>query len=84
VVLDAIKYLSFVHLSSNTTLEVLELLQPKIYIKGADWLARGGIPSKEKDFCNERGIEVMYLETVTNSSSRLLAEWSTNRPPVQK
>ena len=84
VVLDAIKYLSFVHLSSTTTLEVLELLKPKIYIKGADWLARGGIPNKEKDLCNERGIEVMYLETVTNSSSRLLAQWSAQTPPVQR
>ena len=84
VVLDAIKYLSFVHLSTTTTLGVLELLRPKVYIKGADWLARGGIPSKEQDLCNERGIEVLYLETVTNSSSRLLADWSTRTQPVQK
>ena len=84
VVLDAIKYLSFVHLSTTTTLVVLALLRPKVYIKGADWLARGGIPSSEKDLCNKHGIEVMYLETVMNSSSRLLAEWSTRTPPVQR
>lgn len=84
VVLDAIKYLSFVHLSSTTTLDVLELLRPKVYIKGSDWLTRGGIPSKEKDFCNQWRIKVLYLETVTNSSSRLLADWSTRTPPVQR
>ena len=84
VVLDAIKYVSFVHLSTTTTLNVLELLRPKVYIKGADWRARGGIPSREKALCDELGIEVLYLETVTNSSSQLLADWSTSIQSIQK
>ena len=84
IVLDAIKYVSFVHLSTTTTLDVLKLLRPKVYIKGADWLARGGIPSREKALCDERGIEVLYMETVTNSSSQLLADWSTRTKPIQR
>ena len=83
VVIDAIKYVSFVHLSATTTLNVLELLQPKVYIKGSDWVARGGVPSDEKEICQKLGIEIMYLDTVTNSSSRLLAEWSASPASVE-
>ena len=83
VVIDAIKYVSFVHLSATTTLNVLELLQPKVYIKGSDWVARGGVPSEEKEICQKLGIEIMYLDTVTNSSSRLLAEWSASPTSVE-
>ena len=77
VVLDSIRYLSFVHLSTMSTREVLQLLQPKMYIKGNDWIARGGVPADERQLCDELGIEVKYLETVTNSSSKLLADWAT-------
>ena len=84
VVLDAIKYLSFVHLSATTTLNVLEMLRPKVYMKGSDWVARGGVPSDEREICQKLGIEIMYLDTVTNSSSRLLAEWSSSDTSVQR
>jgi len=78
VVLDAIRYLSFVHLSAVSTLEVLELLKPKMYIKGNDWVARGGVPVPEQELCNELNIEIKYLSTVSNSSSKLLANWSSS------
>ena len=77
VVLDAIRYISFVHLSSTSTLEVLKILKPRLYIKGNDWVARGGVPKEEQDACNSLNIEVKYLDTVLNSSTRLLANWST-------
>ena len=78
VVLDAIRHLSFVHLSAVSTLEVLELLKPKMYIKGNDWIARGGVPAPEQELCNELNIEIKYLSTVSNSSSKLLANWSSS------
>jgi len=77
VVIDAIRYISFVHLSSISTLEVLKLLKPRLYIKGNDWIARGGVPKEEQDACNSLNIEVKYLDTVLNSSTQLLANWST-------
>jgi glycerol-3-phosphate cytidylyltransferase-like family protein len=76
IVLDSIRYLSFVHLSRVSTREVLQLLQPKMYVKGNDWVSRGGVPHEEQMLCDELGIEVKYLETVTNSSSKLLADWA--------
>jgi bifunctional ADP-heptose synthase (sugar kinase/adenylyltransferase) len=77
VVLDAIRFISFVHLSSTSTLEVLKLLKPRLYIKGNDWIARGGVPKEEQDACNSLNIEVKYLDTVLNSSTQLLANWYT-------
>jgi hypothetical protein len=47
-----------------------------MYIKGNDWVSRGGVPHEEQMLCDELGIEVKYLETVTNSSSKLLADWA--------
>jgi glycerol-3-phosphate cytidylyltransferase-like family protein len=75
IVLDAIRYISFVHLANIATVEVLRLLQPKFYIKGNDWVARGGVPEAEAAVCVEFDIEVVYLPTVTNSSSKILGEW---------
>ena len=76
IVLDAIRYISFVHLANIATVEVLRLLKPRFYIKGNDWVTRGGVPKAEADVCNENGIEIVYLETVTNSSSKILKQWS--------
>ena len=78
VVLDSIKYLDFVHLSSISTAEVIKLLEPRIYIKGNDWLTRGGVPKIEESLCRNLGIEILYLETVTNSSSKLLQNWTAD------
>lgn len=72
IVLDAIRYITYVHLSGLATVEVLRLLQPKFYVKGNDWVDRGGVPQVEADVCVDLGIEVVYLPTVTNSSSRIL------------
>jgi protein-disulfide isomerase-like protein with CxxC motif len=74
--LEAIRYISFVHLAGVATVEILRLLQPKFYIKGSDWVARGGVPKVEADVCEELGIEVVYLSTVTNSSSKILKDWA--------
>jgi bifunctional ADP-heptose synthase (sugar kinase/adenylyltransferase) len=76
IVLEAIRYISFVHLAGVATVEVLRLLQPKLYIKGNDWVTRGGVPKVEADVCEELGIEVVYLPTVTNSSSKILKDWA--------
>ena len=78
IVLDSIKYLDFVHLSSISTAEVIKLLEPRIYIKGNDWLTRGGIPEIEESLCRNLGIEILYLQTVTNSSSKLLQNWTAD------
>lgn len=54
---------------------VLEQLRPSIYVKGRDW--EGRLPSTQVDLCQQLGIEVMFLDTVTESSTRLLRDLST-------
>jgi cytidyltransferase-like protein len=72
-VLDAIRQLDFVHLSSTTTTEILGILRPRNYVKGSDW--QGKLPPEEVEICAEHGIEIVYLDTVTQSSSELLREY---------
>jgi cytidyltransferase-like protein len=71
-VIDAIRFVSYVHASRVSTLEVLEQLRPHTYVKGSDWLARDGIPPKEADICARLSIEVRYVDTMLNSSTRLI------------
>ena len=69
-VLDAIRHLEYVHLSRTSTVEVLSLLRPRIYAKGADW--EGKLPPEEVAACAELGIEIAYLDTVSQSSTKLV------------
>ncbi len=73
VVLDAFRDIAYVHVSSGTTVDVLDRLRPRYYVKGADW--RGRLPDAEQELCDRVGIEVVYLDTVTNSSTALLNEF---------
>jgi cytidyltransferase-like protein len=76
VVLDAIRYISYVVIADLSTAATLEAVQPKIYAKGSDWKARGGIPREEQSICDRLGIEVVYLDTVLNSSTQLVRRLS--------
>jgi cytidyltransferase-like protein len=74
IVISVIQHLSYVHCADVSTLEVLERLRPVVYVKGNDWLARGGIPTEEAELCKDLSIEVKYVDTVLNSSTRLIAD----------
>lgn len=69
-VIDAIRWIDYVHLAGTPTAEVLSELEPRFYAKGADW--EGRLPAEEADLCAERGIEIVYLDTVLNSSTAIL------------
>lgn len=72
-VLDALRDLAFVHLSTSTTADVLRTLRPRYYAKGIDW--QGRLPPEELAACAELGIEIVYLDTVTGSSSDILRRY---------
>jgi bifunctional ADP-heptose synthase (sugar kinase/adenylyltransferase) len=78
-VIDAFRAISYVHASHLPTKEVLQALKPAIYAKGSDWKDRGGIPEAEQQVCDALGIEVVYLDTVLNSSSALLKNWKADK-----
>jgi bifunctional ADP-heptose synthase (sugar kinase/adenylyltransferase) len=69
-VVDAIRYISYTHLSGGATADVLRALAPRFYAKGVDW--EGKLPEEELAVCAEHGIEVVYLDTVLASSTALL------------
>jgi cytidyltransferase-like protein len=72
-VIDAIRYIDYVHLSRTSTATVLRALLPRYYVKGADW--RGRLPADEVELCEAEGVEIVYLDTVTNSSSRIVEDF---------
>ena len=71
-VIDSIRHISYVFPASVPTISVLSQLRPSHYVKGRDWLDRGGIPIEEADLCQRHSISVLYLGPTLNSSSALL------------
>jgi cytidyltransferase-like protein len=72
-VVDAIRFITFTHVNQFDTATILGELQPKYYVKGSDW--RDRLPPEQVTVCQARGIEIVYLDTVIESSSRLLDEF---------
>ena len=70
-VVDAIRYIAYTHVNQHDTETILEHLQPTHYVKGADWRDRG-LPPRQVEICSRLGIEIVYLDTVIDSSTRLL------------
>ena len=76
-IIDAIRYISYVHVAEGSTAEVLQTLVPAVYAKGRDWLDRGGVPALESELCKSLGIRVSYLDSVENSSSEILRRFDS-------
>jgi 2-polyprenyl-3-methyl-5-hydroxy-6-metoxy-1,4-benzoquinol methylase len=67
-VIGAIRWIDHVHICRISTAEVLDLLRPAMYVKGADWQARG-LPEREREICARNNTKIVYLDTVLNSST---------------
>jgi cytidyltransferase-like protein len=74
-VVDAIRYISYTHINQFDTETILRELRPRFYIKGKDW--DGRLPAEQVAICSEHGTEIVYLDTVLDSSSRLLQRFAT-------
>ena len=77
-IIDAIRYIDYVHIYQIDTETVLRQLRPRYYVKGSDWRERG-LPPEQAVICREHGTEIVYLDTVLDSSSRLLKEYCENQ-----
>ena len=73
-VVDAIRYISYTYVNQFDTETILRELQPKYYVKGRDW--EGRLPPDQERICAECGIQVVYLDTVIDSSSRILKSYT--------
>ena len=72
-IIDAIRYISYTYIYEVDTETVLKQLRPRYYVKGSDW--RGRLPAEQVRICGEYGIEIVYLDTVLDSSSRILKDY---------
>jgi cytidyltransferase-like protein len=77
IVIDAIRYISFTHVNRFDTETILRELRPKYYVKGKDW--DGRLPAEQVRICGEHGIGIVYLDTVRDSSSRLLQQFASQQ-----
>jgi len=74
VIVDAIRFITYTHVNQFDTETILRELRPRYYVKGKDWVGR--LPSDQVAICGELGIEVVYLDTVLDSSSRILQQFT--------
>jgi cytidyltransferase-like protein len=72
-VIDAIRFVDYTHAEQTTTEDVLARLRPRYFAKGADW--HGRLPYGELAVCEEHGIEVVFLDTVVDSSTEVLRRY---------
>jgi cytidyltransferase-like protein len=72
-IIDAIRWIDYTHLSQTTTADVLSALRPRFYVKGSDW--RGRLPIGEQRVCAEHQIQVVFLDTVQDSSTGILERY---------
>ncbi len=72
-IVDALRYVAFTHLNAADTETVLRQLRPACYVKGRDW--EGRLPPEQIRICEEHGIRIVYLDSVVDSSSRILEDY---------
>ena len=76
-VVDAIRYIAYTHVNRFDTETILRELRPRYYVKGRDW--DGRLPAEQAAICREHGVEIVYLDTVVDSSSRLLQQFAAQQ-----
>jgi cytidyltransferase-like protein len=74
VIVDAIRFIAYTHINQLDTETILRELQPKYYVKGKDW--DGCLPPAQVRICADLDIQVVYLDTVFDSSSRILKSFT--------
>ena len=76
-IVDAIRYIAYTHINEFDTETILRELRPTHYVKGKDW--DGRLPPEQVRICAEHGIEVVYLDTIQDSSTRILERFLSQR-----
>ena len=75
--IDAIRFVEYTHLSSTTTNEVLARWPPGTTRRAPTGAA--GCRRTSSNTCAELAIEIVYLDTVLDSSTALLEGYSSRR-----
>ena len=80
-IVDAIRYIAYTHINRFDTETILRELRPKYYVKGKDW--EGRLPPEQVRICAELGIGVVYLDTMLDSSSRILEQFLAQKQNIR-
>lgn len=80
-IMNAIQYITYVHVSQFDTERILRELRPKYYVKGKDW--EGRLPAEQVRICDQFGIGIVYLDTLLDSSSRILQQFALLKHNVE-
>jgi cytidyltransferase-like protein len=80
-VVDAIRYIAYTHVNKHDTETILRELRPRYYVKGKDW--DGRLPEAQVAICREHGIGIVYLDTVRDSSTRILQQFASQQQNQQ-
>ncbi len=72
--IDALAPIAYACICEGTTADMLAVVKPLQYLKGSDWQSRG-LPVREVDICRENNIEIVYLDTVAESSTDLATRY---------
>ena len=78
-VIDAIRFVDYTHAEPTTTEDVLARLRPRYFAKGADW--RGRLRRKSSTFAPRHGVEIVFLDTVIDSSTDVLRRFRARTSP---
>ena len=76
-IVDAIKFITYTHINQFDTEAILRELRPKYYVKGKDW--EGRLPPEQVRICTQHGIGVVYLNTMVDSSTRILEQFLSQK-----
>ncbi|MBF0239528.1 MAG: methyltransferase domain-containing protein [SAR324 cluster bacterium] len=76
-IINALRPVEYVHLCKTSTQDILKRLKPAKYIKGMDWKDRG-LPWNELEICREHGIEIVYLDSMLDSSTKIAEQFLRN------
>jgi cytidyltransferase-like protein len=80
-VVDAIRYITYTHINQFDTETILRELRPRYYVKGKDW--GGRLPPAQVRICAEHSIGIVYLDTVVDSSTRILQQFLSQKPDTR-
>lgn len=71
-IMDVVRYVDFVVAQpSRTVHDVIREVRPTYFVKGQDW-DRKGLPLDEVEACREVGAEIVYVDTVLDSSTEII------------
>ena len=73
-VVESVRDVDGVILRTEPLEDLIARLKPAAYIKGKDW--EGKLPQAQLDACQRHGVQIVYTDTVSDSSTGRLRQWA--------